>query len=267
MWKKPLLVAAFFVWHLCEIIAVMEEATIQVNPDSSLQVYAVGEERTLVIVIDEFALDTSAIIDHACRLDSFAEDQTGYPGVRAPLTRSHFVAELDALYPLLREVYSIPAELVMKPMNTVYSLISTPEHELKPKQCLPHYDSERPYYFALTHYLNVGNFGGTGLYRHKTTGFEALMGARLGQYIEARDAFLAEHGDPPQRYFGASDAQYELFDRIDYKPNRLVAYPGYLLHSGLVEPARDINPDPRTGRLTSNIFVDFSESFPRDVST
>jgi hypothetical protein len=30
------------------------------------------------------------------------------------------------------------------------------------------------------------------------------------------------------------------------------------LHSGLVDPAVDINPDPRAGRLTANIFVDFS---------
>jgi len=258
VWKKPLPAAAFFVWRLCEIIEFMQEATIQVNPESSLQVYAVGEERTLVIIIDDFALDMAEVIDHACQLESFAADETGYPGVRAPLTRSHFVAELDAIHPLLRKVYSVPDELAMRPVNTAYSLVSTPEHELKPNQRLPHYDSNRRYYFAITHYLNAGDFGGTGLYRHKPTGFETLVGARLDQYIEARDAFLAEHGDPPQRYFGASDAQYELFDRIDYKPNRLVAYPGYLLHSGLVEPSRDINPDPRTGRLTSNVFVEFS---------
>jgi len=236
----------------------MQEATIQVNPHSSLKVFSIGEERTLVIIIDDFALDTADVIDHACHLASFGADGTGYPGVRAPLTRRHVVAELDAMYPLLRKVYSVPENLAMRPVNTAYSLVSTPERELKVNQCLPHYDSNRPYYFAITHYLGSGNFGGTGLYRHKPTGFETLMGARLELYTEARDAFLAEHGHPPQRYFRESDEQYELFDRIEYRPNRLVAYPGYLLHSGLVVPARDIDPDPRTGRLTSNVFVDFN---------
>ena len=236
----------------------MQEANFRVNPQSSPQVYAVGKERALVIVIDDFAVDTGAVIDHACQTVEFGADgATAYPGVRAPLTRSHVVAELNVLYPLLRKVYSIPEHLVMRPANTVYSLVATPERELKIHQRVPHYDSNRPYYFAITHYLSAGEFGGTGLYRHRPTGFESVVGARLDRYIETRDAFFAEHGEPPQRYFGDSDAHYELYDRIDYMPNRLVAYSGSLLHSGLVDPARDVNPDPRTGRLTSNIFVDF----------
>jgi hypothetical protein len=258
MRKKPLRSAVFFVWQRCEIMESMQEATIQVNPDASLDVFAVGEERTLVVVIDDFALDTAEIIAHARNEAEFNDDQrSAYPGIRAPMTRSHVGAQLDAIYPLLRKVYSVPEDMAMRPINTSLSLIATPENKLKLHQRVPHFDSNRPYYFALTHYLNDGDFGGTGLYRHRPTGFENLVGARLDQYIEARDAFLAEHGEPPQRYFGASDAHYELYDRIEYKPNRLIAYPGYLLHSGLVEPERDINPDPRTGRLTSNVFVDF----------
>lgn len=236
----------------------MQEATFRINRQASLEVYAVGEERTLVIVIDDFAEDTGGVIAHACETADFGADgATAYPGVRAPLTRGHVVAELDALYPLLRKVYSVPGRLRMKPLSAFYSLVATPECDLKRHQRVPHYDSNRPYYYAITHYLNPGNFGGTGLYRHRPTGFESVAGARLARYIEARDAFFAEHGDPPPRYFGASDAHYEMFDRIDYRPNRLIAYPGFLLHSGLVDPSRDVNPDPRTGRLTSNIFVDF----------
>ena len=53
----------------------------------------------------------------------------------------------------------------------------------------------------------------------------------------------------------------ELYHRIDYRPNRLVVYPGCLLHSGLVNPVIDVDSNPRTGRLTANIFVDF---FPLD---
>lgn len=236
----------------------MHEVNFQVNPRASLQVRTVGEERTPVVVIDDFALDTSTVIEWACNDADFAVDGTaGYPGIRAPLARNHMIAELDALYPLLRQVYAVPDTLNMRPVNSVVSLVATPEQELRVLQRLPHIDSTRPYYFAITHYLGRGEFGGTGLYRHRPTGFETVTGDRLAKYIKAGDAFLAAHGDPEQRYFGGSDEHYELYDQIEYKPNRLVAYPGYLLHSGLVDPARDINPDPRTGRLTSNVFVDF----------
>ena len=236
----------------------MQEATFQVNRRAKPQVRTVGEERTPVIIIDDFALDTSAVIEYACEAARFGVDRTAaYPGVRAPLARPHVVAELDALYPLLCQVYSVPQELRMRPINAVYSLVSTPQQELRLLQCLPHFDSNKPYYIAITHYLGPGEFGGTGLYRHRPTGYETITEDRLAKYIEAGDAFLAEHGDPKQQYFGDSDEHYEMYDRVDYKPNRLVAYPGYLLHSGLVDPARDINSDPATGRLTSNVFVDF----------
>lgn len=236
----------------------MQEATFQVNRHSKLQVKTVGEEQTPVIIIDDFALDTSSIIDYACDAASFSEDATAaYPGVRAPLARRHVISELDALYPLLCRVFAVPGGLNMRPINAVFSLITTREEDLRILQRVPHIDSSKPYYIAITHYLGRGEFGGTGLYRHRPTGFETITEGRLDAYIKAGDAFLAEHGDPEQQYFGTSDDHYELFDRIEYKPNRLVAYPGYLLHSGLVDSARDINPDPRTGRLTANVFVDF----------
>ena len=237
----------------------MGETIFQVNRQSTLQVQAVGKEQTPVIIIDDFAVDTCGIIDYACDTANFGDDSTAaYPGVRAPLAREHMIAQLDALYPLLCRVYAVPDNLQMRPVNAVYSLLTTPEEDLRILQRVPHIDSSKPYYVAITHYLSSGQFGGTGLYRHKPTGFETITEDRFAAYVESGDAFLAKHGDPEPRYFGGSDDHYELFDCIDYRPNRLVAYPGYLLHSGLVDPARDINPDPRTGRLTSNVFVDFS---------
>lgn len=235
-----------------------EAITFEVNRHAKLTVQTVGEAQTPVIVIDDFAVDTAGVVNHACDAVEFVVDPTAaYPGVRAPLARSHVVAQLDALYPLLSEVYAVPEGLQMRPVNAVYSLLTTPAEELRVLQRLPHIDSSKPYYLAITHYLGSSDFGGTALYRHKPTGFETITEERLATYIKAGDDYLAAHGDPPQAYFGDSDDHYEQIAEIDYRPNRLVAYPGCLLHSGLVDPARDINPDPRTGRLTSNVFVQF----------
>ena len=71
---------------------------------------------------------------------------------------------------------------------------------------------------------------------------------------------MREHGTPPARYCRGSDAHFELIHQVDYRPDRLLIYPGNLLHSGLIEPDRDLSADPARGRLTANLFLDFDAS-------
>jgi len=236
----------------------MQETSIQINPKASLKVQHVGEEQTPLVIIDDFALDTSNIVDYACRSVEYGPDSTSaYPGVRGALPRSYVREVLNNIYRLLFHVYSVPDKLGMRTVNTVYSLISTPVDELAPAQCVPHFDSNGPLYLAVLHYLNAGEFCDTGLFRHRPTGFERITEPRLEEFLQSSRAFIETNGSPPQKYINTSTDHYELYYRVKYKPNRLVVYPGCLLHSGLVDPGRDINPDPRTGRLTANIFVDF----------
>ena len=236
----------------------MQEASVEVNPKASLEVLNVGEEKTPVIIIDDFALDTGDIIEYACRSVDYGPDSTSaYPGIRGTLPRSYVREVLNKIYRLLFQVYSVSDKLGMRTVNTVYSLISTPVDELARAQCVPHFDSNGPLYLAVLHYLNPGNFCATGLFRHKPTGFEQITDPRLAEFIQSSKAFIETNGKPPQNYINTSTDHYELYYRIEYKPNRLVVYPGCLLHSGLVDPTRDINPDPGSGRLTANIFVDF----------
>ena len=238
----------------------MQEASIQINPKASLKVRQVGEEKTPLIIIDDFALDTGDMIEFACRSVDYGPDSTSaYPGVRGTLPRSYVRLVLNNIYRLLFQVYSVPDSLGMKTVNTVYSLISTPVDKLSLAQSVPHFDSNDPFYLAVLHYLNPGDFCDTGLFRHKPTGFEKITRPRLAEFMQSSRTFIETQGKPPQEYINASCDHYELYDRIEYKANRLVAYPGCLLHSGLVDPGRDINPDPRTGRLTANIFVDFKQ--------
>jgi hypothetical protein len=238
----------------------MQDATIQVNSRGSLRVRQVGEESTPVITIDDFAVDTSAVIANACRADGYGPDNfSSYPGIRADLPRGYVIPVLNSIYRLLFQVFNVPPNLGLKPANAVYSLISTAPENLSLAQRVPHFDSNSPWYLAILHYLNPGDFCATGLFRHRPTGYERISEARLPRFIETSAAFVRKHGEPPGQYISASTDHFELYDSFEYRPNRLVVYPGNLLHSGLVDPARDIDPDPRTGRLTANIFVDFVE--------
>jgi hypothetical protein len=126
---------------------------------------------------------------------------------------------------------------------------------------MPHFDSSRPYYLAILHYLNEGSFCDTGLFRHRATGLEKITDDCHDGYVKSCREQFAEQGLPEKAYIKGSNEQYELYHRIEYRPNRLAIYPGCLLHSGLVQPDVDIDHNPRTGRLTANIFVDF---FPLD---
>ena len=107
------------------------------------------------------------------------------------------------------------------------------------------------------HYLNPGQFGGTGFYRHKTSGFENIEQANFPAYQLARTAFEVQHGQPEKAYITQSTDEYELLGKIAYKQNRLLVYPGTLLHSGLIKVPDDLSDNPDSGRLTANIFVEF----------
>ena len=236
----------------------MQEIAFSVSPGASLKVQHVGQSETPVIVIDDFGQDLENLIENACESSEYGPDPTSmYPGLRAKLPKSYTREVLRQVYRLFFSIYSIPSNLGMKAVNASYSLITTPENELKPKQCLPHIDSDRPRFLAILHYLNEGPFCDTGLFRHRESGLERVPEDRLDEYLGYLNAHSADFEEGGTAYIKGSDDQYELYHRIQYRPNRLVVYPGCLLHSGLVNPEIDVNPDPRSGRLTANIFVDF----------
>jgi hypothetical protein len=236
----------------------MQTAMLTANSNATVTLPVAGREKTPLIVIDDFALDTTAVIDYGRNSAAFGIDRTSaYPGVRASLDREHVIATIQGILMLLHRTYPIPPHLKLRPVSSFYSLVTTAPADLRTLQRLPHFDSNRPCYFAITHFLHDGMHGGTGLFRHRPTGFENITADRLDEYIRAGDRFLSENGEPPPGYCTDSSEHYELYQRIDYKPNRLVVYPGSLLHSGLIDPATDIDADPQTGRLTANIFIEF----------
>jgi hypothetical protein len=139
-----------------------------------------------------------------------------------------------------------------------FSLLTQTGPTLTRLQRVPHFDSLDQRYFALVHYLNPGDFGGTGFFRHRPTGFERLTQTKFPMSTQAAEAYFRMHGEPTARYIRESDGHFKLLETITYRSNRVVAYPGNLLHSGIVDPAKDIDANPRTGRLTANLFLQFN---------
>ncbi len=227
------------------------------NPAARPRLARIGREATPLIVIDDALVDTLALVERGRVHDGYGPDGTSaYPGVRARLPEAYVTAILQPLLPMLYRAFDLPAGAEPKLLNAVFSLVATPAGRLSVSQRVPHYDSLAPGHLAILHYLADGHFGGTGFFRHRPTGFERLDASRKAEYLAAGERHVAEHGEPAGYIQGTTD-HYELVEQVDYRPNRLLVYPGSLLHSGLVDPVRDIDDDPATGRLTANIFLEF----------
>ncbi|GAA0340985.1 hypothetical protein GCM10009092_01870 [Bowmanella denitrificans] len=233
------------------------DTAIQLNSRAAIEILQVGREQTPVVVIDDFALDIQAVIAHASQQTFTPPSEAAYPGVRAPLPRPYIFSLLDGVFKLIYQLYRVPAQLRMQPQNFVYSLVSQTPEQLSSRQRLPHYDSHYLYHFALMHYLNPGPHGGTAFYRHKPTGFETISQPRRVPYIAAVQAHMAGYGEPDNAYIHDSTDQFEQIGQVAYRPNRLLIYPGFLLHSGLIDTDSDIDSNPVTGRLTANLFIEF----------
>ena len=234
--------------------------SIRVNKPLSPDVRIVGDERTPVVVIDDPILEPEALIRHACEEAQFSSDsQWAYPGIRTSLPDEYARALAPALVEVIRAVYGTPTAYEPQVVHQLFSLITRRPEELELLQRVPHFDSKIPHYFATVHYLNRGPHAGTGFFRHRPTRFERIVEDRFPRYAQAAEAYTRVHGMPATKYINASDDHFELIAEVDYKPNRLVMYPGNLLHSGLIEPDRDISADPATGRLTANLFLHFRE--------
>lgn len=235
----------------------MDKLNYQVNTAIRPEIIYLGLEKTPLIMIDNFALDLSGLRQQAWQLEFMKENQTYYPGHRAVLPKDYIAASLNAVYQLIYQVYQIPEKLRLKPKMLFYALITQPENSLNPLQCMPHFDTSAPFYFALLHYLNDSPHGSTGFFRHKPTGFERITDQRRPHYFESAQHFVDTYGAPPQRYQVQSNEHYELYHQIPYQANRLIIYPGNLLHSSLVDVVTDIDASPVSGRLTANMFIDF----------
>ncbi len=232
---------------------------VALNPDCRKDVRIVGDEETPVVVLDDALVSVDELRDYACREVDFGPDgQFAYPGIRAELPDTYVEALAPPLAALLAQLFNVPRGLRYQLIHRVFSLITTKPEDLSVLQRIPHTDTQHAYYFATVHYLAPGPHAGTGFFRHRPTGFERISEARYPSLREKGMHHMQTRGMPDPKYINASDDHFELIAEVEHRPNRLVAYPGNLLHSGLIRPDIDINPDPLAGRLTANLFFYFA---------
>jgi hypothetical protein len=216
----------------------------------------VGRERSPVIVIDNFADEPQALVDYAATLAPFPPaQQTYYPGVRAPVPMPFVQAVHAYLDGPIRRAFHLGDQEV-KSGGWDFSLVTRPPAETSVRQRMPHIDSTNAGNLALLLYLCSPGQGGTSFYRHRRTGYETITEDRFDAYEAALQSELESAG-PPDGYINGDTDIYQRTADYEAEFNRMLIYRGKNLHSASLGEAFGFDPDPRSGRLTLNLFLHF----------
>lgn len=217
----------------------------------------VGIEKTPVFVLDNFLEDIEGTILQELEQLNFNAAPTYYPGIRSKLPNQYIVSISQALIPLLHQIYAIPPGYTVEFFDSYYSLVTCAPEELSVEQRIPHFDGTDEYRFALLHYLNPNSHGGTAFFRHTPTNIERISESKAEQFLSSVSQHFTHYGEPKDQYIDDSNQQFTKIGEVPYLQNRMVIYPGNLLHSGMINPNIDIDASPFSGRLTANVFLRF----------
>jgi hypothetical protein len=216
----------------------------------------VGHSQSPVVVVDGFSARLPAIVDVAAAMAPFPHIAGNYyPGIRRMIDerdKAAFAYVSDMLHtvaPFIGGAFDLD---IFDLIEASFSIVTAPPATLDPPQRAPHFDSTDPDYIAVLHYLSSTPGTGTAFYRQRATGIEVVDEANVGQFIQTARREAAAR---PAAYISASDAHFEQIGAVEGVPDRLIIYRGNLLHSGIIPPDMKLSDDPRTGRLTTNLFV------------
>lgn len=208
-------------------------------------------------VVDGLLADPQAWIDEAAQgRESFrAREDNFYPGLEWALDDELVRPLADWFLLHLRSAFS--TRRVLRARGRL-SLATLQPHELSPLQRLCHRDRfglpERDgLIVACTLYLfHDPLLGGTGFYAPRRPLPEIDAAIERWQSMTG-EAFTAETGLAPA-YQTRSNPWFEWIGTVPARHNRAVFYDGALFHSAHLEYPERLSADPRTGRLTVNLF-------------
>lgn len=200
-----------------------------ITPEVLGQCIEVGEERSPVLVIDDFSPDPQCLLEEAGNLADFIVTSTDfYPGVKKPVER-HYRTSLKPHLDRVAEVFGASASLLE---NSSYSLVNVDPRELVPIQRVPHYDTAAQSQLAVVHFLCSESHGGTAFYRHRSTAYERIHASRESLYQRTLGREATTYGLPERNYPSDGGDLHQCLYVVAAKFNRALIYPASLLHSG-----------------------------------
>jgi hypothetical protein len=228
---------------------------LNLHRDIRIQKFEVGAEKAVLLVIDNFVADAERLVRRAANRP-FTLLSRFYPGIRLEAPPSYEEFLIRSLQPLFVEHFGLRSRTIKFPMRH-YSLVTTPPAKLEFLQRIPHFDSVAHNGLATVHYLFKRNLGGTAFYRHRKTGYEYIDESRREQYMNILLEEEQSADSPNAEYINGSTPLFEQIAKQDGVFNRMLIYRRNSLHSGDIGKDFIPDPNPATGRLSINCFMDF----------
>lgn len=232
---------------------------LRVNPSAALRREQITPQHFCVIA-DDFLLNARELVDFAAANPAaFSHPNVGYPGIQIRID-DNAMAEI---FRFVRSVLSREFGFMRGRIGirSLLSLATWPPEQLTFMQRICHIDpsagAEREKYAALVYLFDNERLGGTSFYRWRN---EALVwqGVKLLRENPAHgEAFMREHFEAlrgPPRYMTESNDVAELIYTVPPRFNRFVFYSGDIPHSAAIAAPERLTNDPRTGRLSLNLF-------------
>ena len=205
-----------------------------------------------VVIVDRMMENLAAVRAIAASLAPFPPAKNYYPGFRRVIDEQDGPAWEYGHQLVAAAAKYIAGAFDCDEFDLIeasFSIVATAPTDLAPPQRAPHFDGTDPDLVAMLHYLGDVPGSGTAFFRHRATGIEAVTESNVATYVGAARTELATG------YVQGSNAHYDELHRVEARADRLLIYPGNLLHSGIIPPDMPLDPDPARGRLTANFFL------------
>jgi hypothetical protein len=221
----------------------------KLNPNLVIQTRSISDSQYNFIIIDDVLDNFEALLKYAKETAYFqppGQDGTLYPGSRDDMPMPYY----ECFNTLLSQIFS------QKYKHTIakcwLSKITVKPEDLHVMQTMPHYDSLLVEDMAAVHYFNDNTLGGTNFYRYKKLNKLALEKSDEPNILQ----MLKEHKDAldASGYIHESNSIFEKVDSIEAKPNRIVIYPGNILHSPVVTDCISFDKNADNNRTSVNSF-------------
>jgi len=235
--------------------------SVSLSRDMTIEILSIGREHQPVVVLDQVLANPESLLSFAAGGDAFsATSNDYYPGVRKELPKQYSDLLCQLVLEKFPEIFEVPSDSQARVNLCALSMATTPAEKLRPIQSLPHFDTSHNSQLAVVHYLCSESHGGTSFFRHRNTGFEAITEGRIQRYAPALKAEVMGARFLGQQYVNGDNEWFERIGGVSAKFNRAIFYRGNMLHSGDIRPEMGLSPEPETGRLTANAFIQL-ESF------
>lgn len=230
--------------------------SIEFHADLSIQHLTIGEEKAPLLVIDNFIANPQSLVEQAVHR-KYEPPKLAFPGIRALAPQDYQQFLLNELGPTIINHFELECRKLRFTMCH-YSLVTVPPEKLSMVQRIPHVDSFDSNGLATVHYLFHQKLGGTAFYRHRKTGYEIIDESRKLDYFRSLEAENDGPNMPGPEYINGDTPLFKQVGKQEGVFNRLVVYRRTSLHSGCIDRDFVPDPNPQTGRLSINSFIDLA---------